>query len=416
MEDVVQRMSSDIKVKVEGKESFRVSYVSNTAKTAQMVTDRLASLYIEENLRDQQNLAESTNQFLESSLEEAKRRLLEQEKKVEDYKNRHAGQLPSQQASNLQSIQSAQSQLQSINESTNRARERRILIERQLADARTLPVVVRPSDGPVTPQEGPAPLSTAQQLEAAQASLDLAKMRYTPDHPDFRRFERAVADLQKKLEEEAKLPPKVSATKVLSPAEAARQRQVGELQAQLDAIDHQISSNHEEERKLKASILDYQAKVNAVPSRESELVELLRDYDTLNESYLSLLKKQEDSKLAGNLVRRQIGEQFRVLDAASLPQKPHNRMQQLGILLAGPFGGLALGLALVAFLEYRDSSFKYELEVERLLSLPVLAMVPMLVSERDRQVQHRRRVLAEILGTVVMVISVAAAILWRLRS
>ena len=75
MEDVVQRMRADIKVKIEGKESFRVTYVSDAAKTAQMATDRLASLYIEENLRDQENVAQSTNQFLESQLEDAKRRL-----------------------------------------------------------------------------------------------------------------------------------------------------------------------------------------------------------------------------------------------------------------------------------------------------------------------------------------------------
>ena len=57
-----------------------------------------------------------------------------------------------------------------------------------------------------------------------------------------------------------------------------------------------------------------------------------------------------------------------MLDAASMPQKPYNSMQRLGILLAGPLGGLALGLALVAFVEYRDSSFKSEDEVERLLT------------------------------------------------
>ena len=103
--------AGDIDVKLEGKESsFRVSYVSPDPKTAQKVTERLAALYIEENLRDRENLADSTSKFLESQLQDAKRRLIEQEKKLEEYRRRYAGQLPSQLQGNLQALQSAQMQ------------------------------------------------------------------------------------------------------------------------------------------------------------------------------------------------------------------------------------------------------------------------------------------------------------------
>ena len=85
MEDVVQHLRSDINVQVEGQDSFRVRYVSHDAQTAQKVTARLASLYIEENLRDRANLADETNLFLESQLNDAKDRLVEHEKKLEEY-------------------------------------------------------------------------------------------------------------------------------------------------------------------------------------------------------------------------------------------------------------------------------------------------------------------------------------------
>ena len=94
MEDVVQRMRKDIDVKVEGKDSFRVTYISQDAGTAQKTTERLASLFIEENLRDRENLAEDTNQFLDSQLEDARRRLVENEKKLEEYRSRYSGELP----------------------------------------------------------------------------------------------------------------------------------------------------------------------------------------------------------------------------------------------------------------------------------------------------------------------------------
>jgi uncharacterized protein involved in exopolysaccharide biosynthesis len=93
---------------------------------------------------------------------------------------------------------------------------------------------------------------------------------------------------------------------------------------------------------------DYQAKIEGVPTRESELVELTRDYATLQETYSSLLLKREDSKLAANLERRQIGEQFRIIDPARAPEQPvgPNRVR---VAALGALAGLAVGLVLVAF-------------------------------------------------------------------
>jgi outer membrane lipoprotein SlyB len=87
----------------------------------------------------------------------------------------------------------------------------------------------------------------------------------------------------------------------------------------------------------------YQARVDAAPTRESELVALTRDYDTLQKVYTNLLAKKEDSKVAANLERRQAGEQFRVLDPARLPERPFspNRMR---MNLMGAVAGLAVGL------------------------------------------------------------------------
>jgi isoleucyl-tRNA synthetase len=81
MEDVVARMRRNVSVDVVGREadSFRVSYVSDNAETARKVTERLAALYIEQNLTDRNNQAESTSQFLEAQLEDAKRRLIRTE-------------------------------------------------------------------------------------------------------------------------------------------------------------------------------------------------------------------------------------------------------------------------------------------------------------------------------------------------
>jgi polysaccharide chain length determinant protein (PEP-CTERM system associated) len=411
MEDVIVRMRADIKgPTLVGKESFRLGYVSGDAKTAQKVTERLGSLYIEENLRDRESQAEGTNQFIESQLADAKGRLLEYEKKLEEYQRQYSGQLPDQLTANLQAISNAQMQLQQVSESLNRARERRLLVERQLADAQTLPAAT------VLPETSVAqgPPTTAQQLQAARARLEAFKLQYTPDHPDVRALERTIRDLEARAAEEARRPSQQNAIATLSPVEAARQKRVRDLGADLDVIDHQIAANVAEESNLKKTIGGYQSKVDAVPTRRAELVELTRDYATVQTAYNELLKKQEESKLAANLERRQAGEQFRILDPASFPEKPFNHLLKLQVAVGGSLLGLLLGLALVGLLEYSDSSFKTEEDVLRLLTLPVLAIVPVLIPERERQTQRRQRIVG-FAAVVALLGSVAALAVWRLH-
>jgi polysaccharide chain length determinant protein (PEP-CTERM system associated) len=363
MEDIIARMRQDIgPVEIQrGQQSFRVSYVSRDPQLAQKVTARLASLFIDENSRDRENLAESTNVFLESQLEDAKSRLVEHEKKLEEYRRLHSGELPSQLEGNLRAIQTAQLQLQSVSESANRARERRLLMERQLVDAQTQPVL---STQPVSTnaQDPQLSLSAAQELETAEKALTVLKLRYTADHPDVRKMERTIGELRERVVEEARrpVPPSRVPSLTPSPAEQARQKRIRDSQADIEVIDHQLAVSQAEETRLRQLISDYQQKVEAVPKRESELVELTRDYDILKKTYDSLLTKREESKLAANLERRQIGEQFRILDPASLPARAANQSNRLGLSLAPAVIGLALGALLGAFLEYRDSSLGHE--------------------------------------------------------
>ena len=74
-------------------------------------------------------LADSTNQFLQAQLEDARRRLIEHEKKLEEFRRRNAGRLPSQVQSNLQMIQATQSQIQANADGTNRDRDRLQMLE-----------------------------------------------------------------------------------------------------------------------------------------------------------------------------------------------------------------------------------------------------------------------------------------------
>src|SRR4051812_15943749 len=102
-EDLLRRMRDDISVNFEKNwtgdrmKAFRLGYQGPNAKVVTAVANRLASLYVEENVRSREDQAEGTVDFLRHQLQEAKTSLDEQEQKVAKFKQEHNGTLPEQQ-------------------------------------------------------------------------------------------------------------------------------------------------------------------------------------------------------------------------------------------------------------------------------------------------------------------------------
>lgn len=414
MEDLVERMRNDIQVQIVKGDAFRVAFTGQDPRTVMKVTERLASLFIDESLRDREVLAEGTNQFLEAQLEDARRQLVDHEKRLEEYRRKFNGQLPTQVDSNLSVIRGAEIQLQALTDSFSRDRDQKALLDRQIADLSN-----EDGSAPAAPREtvevaadGTAQGGTAaQQLEAARAQLAAMQLRLTEKHPDVVRMKRIVREFEVKAEAEALSRP-VSVAGGVSPAERARQNRLNELRMEREAVMRAAANKENEMKRLRGIIADYQTRVEAAPTRESELVALTRDYDTLQKSYASLLSKREDSQIAANLERRQIGEQFKILDPARLPEKPASPNRPL-INALGALAGLGLGVALSILLEYRDTSLRSDGDVAVTLMLPVLAAIPIIVTATDLRRRRRRRLMASVAAAVVVLAAGAAIAAWK---
>jgi polysaccharide chain length determinant protein (PEP-CTERM system associated) len=418
MEDLVEQMRGDISITVARDDSFRVAYVSSNPITAMKVTEQLTTAFIEQNLREREVQAQGTNLFLNTQLDDARRRLIEHEKKLEDYRRAHAGELPSQQETNLSAVNNAQLQIQQLAESINRDKDRTALIERQIADL-TSPDANPEVSTDIIGGEGSLPSGTAaQQLAAAQLALRNLELRLKPEHPDIQRLKRLIRDLQKKAETEAMeapLSPGAPGVRPASRAEAARQNKLKEMRLEVEALNKQVGEKEAEVQRLREEMRIYQARAAAAPTRESELTELSRDYDTLQKLYASLLAKSEESRMSGTLESRQMGEQFRVVDPARVPQRPFspNRPRLFGL---GALIGFAIGLGIAILLEYRDTSLKTDDDVLTALTIPVLAMVPIMMTKADIRRRQRLRVAGSLAATLIVVAVVAAAtwyLVWK---
>ena len=342
------------------------------------VTDRLASHFIDENLRDREILAQGTSQFLTVQLEDARRRLIEQEKKLEEYRLASLGRaaVPGRRQSAAGSEPAAPGAGgRRIAEPGCRSQaHHRARACRREGDGPSGALRLPRKSGDISEQ----PVSV--QLAVAEKTLTEMQLRLTPEHPDVIRLKRRITGLKQRAEAEAlaaPLSPESSAP--TTPGQMLQRNRERALQLELESLDRQITNKRAEEQRLRKLAAGYQARIEAVPARETELAELTRDHETMQKMYADLLAKNEESKIAANLERRQIGEQFKILDSARPAEKPFspNRTQ---INLLGVVGGLLVGFALAGFLEYRDASFRSQDEVTSVLSLPVLAQIPLIAT------------------------------------
>ena len=210
MEDVVDKMRLGIAplelVRRGGSTSpadaFHVRFRYPDAEISARVTQRLGTLFIDRNASDRGSLAEATNAFLETQLQQASERLDAQEQRLELFRQQHAGRLPSNLDFNMQAIQSTQMQVQSLVESLARDRDRKLMLERLYGDAVNEPTPVMPVPVNTTTGQASPNATPRQQLLAARATLAQLQQTKKPDHPDVGRAQRTVTELEARVAKE----------------------------------------------------------------------------------------------------------------------------------------------------------------------------------------------------------------------
>jgi polysaccharide chain length determinant protein (PEP-CTERM system associated) len=419
MQDVVELMRSGISTEIirprnpmEPVDSFYLRFDYDDAVMATRVTERLGMLYIDFNTRERGALAQGTSEFLNTQLEEARKRLDDADKKLRDFSERNAGKLPSQLQSNMQAITSKSTERQALIESLARDRDRLLYLERLYNDRLASPAPSTPVAVDASNPAAAATVSPRQQLERAKANLTAAQAKYGEGHPDLRRARRLVADLEKEVEALPAEGPTSAPVTGASAAEVQRQDQLNTMRAEIESLGRQIKFKEAQEGRMSGTIADYQARLEAVPGVESEYLKLSREYETVRDTFKDLQTKSESARVAENLENRQVSEQFRVLDAPRVPFRPISPMRPM-FSGGGLVAGLVLGLLIAALLEIKDGSLKTDVDVAQILKLPVIAKVPTVLLDEDRRQIARRRRLAS--GVAALGCVAAAYTVWTLK-
>src|SRR5258705_329579 len=150
---------------------------------------------------------------------------------------------------------------------------------------------------------------------------------------------------------------------------------IQQLRSRIKQDDFTIADMTKRQGQVQEQIRALQGRLQASPVVEQQLKELTRSYQTASDIYNDLLKKRENSAMATDLEHEQQGENFKVLDAPSLPSSPS--FPKKIVFVGGSLGaGLALSLGILYLLAVSDKGMYSERDVEVCLKLPVLTSVP----------------------------------------
>jgi len=385
-EELIDLMRKDITITVKqgsssGLSAFTIEYEGRQRQQVAQVANQLAASFIEWNVKSREQQSQDTTEFLDAQLKEAKQNLEQQEARLSAFKMRHLGEMPEQQAANMQALTQLQTQFQANADALNRLEVERTLLSRGL-------------ESPNTGEVKAAPVLTERakledERRKLRAHLQDLQNRYTSAHPEVV----DTASQLQRVEDRLKiLPP--------DPVVAVAQDNTA-VTVRLQLLDRESKRLTQEQERITGQMASYRSKVDAVPVREQEMAELNRNYSVSKDHYQSLLDKTFSAGMAADLEKKQQAEHFTILDLAQVPEKPFKPKR--GLMFIGAFlGALAMSLGLAYLADMMNSSVKFERELKAMLpaNVPLLAVVPQLQSAADRRSSIRFAVIAVVISLI----------------
>ena len=410
MEEIVDMMKTKIEVRVQRQNAFSISFEGKEPETVMEVTNKLASMFIEENLKSRESRMEGTSQFISKELQSVESSLRKKDDSLRRYKEKNMGQLPGQLDANLRILERLQQQFKTTSDNLSAAEDRIVFVQNQIEQVmdresgRGLFSTTSSSRRNLTrgdsfPLERDADQSLAAQLNGLRRDLKNAESKYTESHPDVVDLKRRIAALEpivkrEEIEREKRLKglrerqEEAAAESILgrplTSLDPASERLITQYKAQFKETQLEAKRLKEEMENLREQIALYQKRIEETPKREQEMVNLNRDYDLLKGQYQSLMDKKYQAQMAENLERKQQGEQFIVLDPARLPEKP-SKPNRNGLLAVGALLGVGIGVGLAWIREFMDRTFYEVSDVETYLKLPVVATILNLNEEEKKK-------------------------------
>lgn len=153
--------------------------------------------------------------------------------------------------------------------------------------------------------------------------------------------------------------------------------QLADMEIRKRELLEKYTPNHPEIMNIDQRIGVLQSKLAEIPAQETELVRMTRELRMQEDLYTTLNKEHESAKLGVSSIVSFVT----IINPPTPSGSPVSPNKQLN-LMVGIFMGLFLAIVLVFILENLDVSISTIEDIEGFLKLPVLGLIPNILSEK----------------------------------
>src|SRR5262245_8429732 len=343
---------------------FRILYNNYDPNVARDVANRLANDFIETHINARVQTSQKSLEFIEGELDRLNKRVREVEAEIAKVKADNPGTLPEELDANQRRLERVLGELALAQRNYDESASDAQFYSSQLATAKL--------SGGSNDDASPT-----RRLELLKLELGNYLSRgFTEKHPDVVRTRDEIARLERTVKSE-------SESEVLNPL--AQQTEAMARRSEL----RRAAAQTEIERLSQVGD-EIQTQLNSTPGVAKQLDALKVEYEHLTHTFQDFARRHNEAIVQAQLERRQLGEQFRVLESAFRAPGPSAPNRTL-ILILGSLFAMMLGIGVGILFEAVDTSPHDARQLQTRLALPVLATIPAIWLESDRLRQRRAR-------------------------
>lgn len=452
-EEMVERMRENIKMEsihaqVGGTSSrpttatvaFTVSYEGLNPEITAQIANALVSLYLEQNLRVREEKASSTVVFFQQQLEDLHSEINQKEELIARFKESNLHSLPELIQLNLQSLERIKNEIKAIKQDIQTLMNRKIYLQGQLATIEPVRPVslsggkrfmtleeelifirneylaqrsVKSENHPDVVRlkrqiEGMEKETTAKHdlreqqaiLEDKRARLFALKQRYSDSHPDVKLVLQEIEMLEENVDRliasHGARPSFANEIIPDNPAYISLKTQIASTEFEMESLRVKLAE-------LERTYLEYQRRIEHAPGVEQRLKALQRDYASAQTRYQETMFKLQSAREAMELEEGQMAEKLTVIEPPMVPESP-TKPNRIAIILLGFVLASGFGVGTVAVSELMDQSVRKADTLAAISQKPVLGVIPILYTSRDKRMSRFFRVM----GILVFILAVSS--------
>jgi capsular exopolysaccharide synthesis family protein len=320
-----------------------VSWIAADPELAARIANSVVDAYIQFNIESSYNTSDQASEFLVNQIGTLKTEITTIEERLQQY-GESKGIVSIDDSSNIT--------LQALSDVSQRRTEARTLLAKSEAAYRA--TLASPPDALPEVLRSELIARLKQEYASDEALYSQKAQLFKDEWPEMRTLRSKLEQAKERIEIETR----AIARQVVLTAEAEYRRALSEVR-NLD------------------SLLSQQETAAQTLRRDSvEFVNLQSEAQKKRETLNSLLARQNQMALSTRLKDLDAtSSNIRVVDPARPPRAPFRPSKRLNLLL-GLVVGLGLGVGMAFFLDYLDNTVASPGDVEKLVGLPTLAVIP----------------------------------------